>query len=290
MTPYPYPLLFLLCVVGIATAAEQPVSDTNGYRVANGGVVRVVVPPETTAAYVADRRVTLLTQPGKNGAQRIALVGVSLYHKPGKLELTLFRNDKNGNPLSLPSVPIEVYKQSYGIDYLTITKKSFTDPTEADLARAKKDGKLVRSLYRTWSDRVPVFPLYYPAKGRVSSTYGKRRFINRVERNPHRGLDIANLRGTPLVAPAPATVVYAGSMFYTGKTVILSHGSSLYTLYAHLDEIAVKEGQELTRLQPLGTIGNTGRVTGPHVHISAYLNQTSVDPEGLFVAMPNTEQ
>jgi murein DD-endopeptidase MepM/ murein hydrolase activator NlpD len=114
--------------------------------------------------------------------------------------------------------------------------------------------------------------------GRRSSSFGLRRFFNGVARNPHGGMDIAAPSGTPIVAPTSGRVIDVGDYFFSGNQVVLDHGSGLLTLYAHLSRVDASEGQALKAGEAFGAVGATGRVTGPHLHFSVYLNSTAVDP------------
>jgi murein DD-endopeptidase MepM/ murein hydrolase activator NlpD len=106
-----------------------------------------------------------------------------------------------------------------------------------------------------------------PAQGRITGVYGSQRFYGGLPRNPHWGLDIAAPTGTPVVAPADGIVrLSAGPYLLEGNIVVLDHGAGIVTSYIHLDSRAVAPGQRVRRGDRLGTIGTTGRSTGPHLH------------------------
>ena len=122
-----------------------------------------------------------------------------------------------------------------------------------------------------------------PAEGRLSGVYGSQRVLNSKPRKPHNGIDIAAKEGTKIIAPSTGKVkLIAKNMFFTGNTIIIDHGLGLISIFAHLKDIYVNEKDLVNQGDKIGSIGMTGRATGPHLHWGVYLENTSVDPEVLL--------
>jgi len=123
----------------------------------------------------------------------------------------------------------------------------------------------------------------WPATGPISGVYGSQRILNGEPRAPHLALDIAAPEGAPVQAPAAGVVRLAEpDLFFTGGTIILDHGHGVMTLYAHLSAIDVAVGQRLAAGAPIGRVGRTGRVTGPHLHFALFWRGIALDPAGLL--------
>ena len=127
----------------------------------------------------------------------------------------------------------------------------------------------------------------WPAKGRVSGVYGSQRILGGVPGSPHYGVDVAAPAGTPVVAPADGIVRQAGDLFsLEGNLVMIDHGHGLGSAFLHLSRTDVVVGERVKRGQVIGTIGTTGRSTGPHLHWSMTWDDTKIDPATLVGAMP----
>jgi murein DD-endopeptidase MepM/ murein hydrolase activator NlpD len=128
----------------------------------------------------------------------------------------------------------------------------------------------------------------WPAQGRISGVYGSQRILNGKPRRPHFGLDVAAPVGTPVVSPADAVVALAHrDMYYTGGTLILDHGHGLTSAMLHMDTLKVVTGDFVRKGQPIGTIGKTGRATGPHLDWRVNLFKARLDPAFLVPPMPS---
>ncbi|MEG3639017.1 M23 family metallopeptidase [Magnetococcus sp. PR-3] len=208
-----------------------------------------------------------------------ALIALDMSAKPGSLPLTVTVTAPDGQKEQLRHT-VKVSKRSYKTERIDGLPKKKVDLDPKDLARAGKETRAIKATYKS-RGAIPgyISGFAMPTKGRFSGVFGSRRILNGKPRRPHNGVDIAAPTGTPLRAIAPAEVVLTGqSYFFTGNTVVLHHGDGMTSLYAHMDTITVKEGDMVARGQKIGTIGMTGRVTGPHVHWGTMVRGKRVDP------------
>lgn len=206
-----------------------------------------------------------------------ALVGIPLSTKPGWQTLQV--TTANGTT----DYEFEVTGKDYPEQYITLKNKRQVNPNETDMVRIKKDRTSIANAKRYRHHTMLGLSFDSPVEGIRSSSFGSRRFFNNQPRRPHGGMDIAAPTGTPVYAPADAVVIETGDYFFSGKCIFLGHGEGLQSFYAHLNSIDVKPGELITRGQKIGEVGETGRVTGAHLHWSVGLNRTWVDPE-LFLS------
>ena len=237
-----------------------------------GGVARVRLgksenPPQVR---LGGERVLVV----REGAEWVALVGLALGVKPGaKLMLEVMPFDGGQEQL-----PITVGKRQYASQHLTVPPGK-VELSPVDLARHDRERIHLVDVLRTFSAEPPASTaMVPPTTGPRSRSFGMRRFFNGLSRNPHNGMDIAAPVGTPVIAACSGKVVDSGDYFFSGNQVIVDHGQGLLTLYAHLSAIDVKTDEIVKSGVQIGKVGATGRVTGPHLHFSVYLNTVAVDP------------
>ena len=203
-----------------------------------------------------------------------AVVGIPLTAQPGvhHLEVTAAKKTYKTS--------FTVNGKQYATQRLTITDQRKVEPSQEDLARIEQESKKIAAALATWSDasEIPAGFTLPVVAGRPGNSFGMRRIFNGQARKPHSGMDISADSGTPVVSPAPGTVIMTGDYFFTGNSVFVDHGQGLITLYSHLDQIEVQPGQTLERDARIGKVGMTGRATGPHLHWGVILNQVSVNP------------
>lgn len=216
----------------------------------------------------------------------LAIVGIPLETAPG--EQTLHVQPASGTQ---QTVSFTVKGKEYATQRLTIKDQRKVEPSPEDLKRIEGEARKIHAAFTHWSEQLQV-PLNFikPAQGEYSSPFGLRRIFNGQPRNPHSGLDIAAAKGTPVHAPADAIVIDTGDYFFNGNTVFLDHGQGLVTMYCHLDSITAQLGQRVTRGTVIGTVGMTGRSTGPHLHWSVSLNNARINPALLLPATTDTSQ
>ncbi len=121
-------------------------------------------------------------------------------------------------------------------------------------------------------------PWIWPTKGEISNAFGVQRSINGGPYSAHTGTDIANAKGTPVVAAASGKVALAQHLYLYGNAVVIDHGGGVFSSYNHLDSIAVTAGQSVTVGDLIGFMGETGFVSGPHVHWEAVISGVRTDP------------
>jgi len=234
---------------------------------------------QNTKVYFKNKRVAVF--PYEN--TWVAMAGIGLSTKPGDYEFSIRRADG----LNL-NTKITVKYKKYDEQHLTIKNKRKVNPNKDDSNRIAAESKRKKKAKKLYSDGSPKVDFIWPVTGRISSIFGLRRFFNEQERRPHSGLDIAASEGTPIKATADGIVIDAGDFFFSGNMIYLDHGQGLVSLYAHLSKINVKPGDRVKQGDIIGELGQTGRVTGPHLHFAIIANQTLIDPVFMLPKGGNT--
>ena len=241
-----------------------------------GGVVIVPLSAEDLAKPVVKYRKKPVAVVKSDG-QWVAIVGVPLGAKIGTQRLTVTQAGEISRAL------FEIQDKAYPTQHITIKNKRKVTPNKLDMTRINKESARIKSALRNWTDKAEL-PLQFawPIEGRVSGLFGRRRVFNGQARRPHSGMDIAAPTGTEIHAPAEGIVRGTGDYFFNGKTVFIDHGQGLVTMFCHLDRIDVQDGQIIEQGNVIGTVGATGRVTGPHLHLGVSLNDARVEPRLFF--------
>jgi murein DD-endopeptidase MepM/ murein hydrolase activator NlpD len=204
----------------------------------------------------------------------VAVVGVGLAADPAQPQTLAVTADGRRRDVVFALEP-----KAYAEQRLSVEPRH-VELSAKDLARHEKERVHLAAVLRRFSSAIEpaTLRLQQPTSGVRSSSFGLRRVFNGQSRNPHSGMDIAAPTGTPVLCAADGEVIDSGDYFFNGSTVIVDHGLGLLTLYCHLSSIDTATGATLRAGALLGKVGATGRVTGPHLHFSVYLNAQAVDP------------
>ena len=161
---------------------------------------------------------------------------------------------------------VRVKRKKYPREILKVKKKMVV-LSPKNLKRAIKERKILDKVYAN-STRRPFFDKGFkrPLKTKITSIYGTRRIFNNKKKSQHLGTDFRAKIGRPVLVSNTGKVVLARDLFFTGNTVIIDHGLGVFTMYGHLSKLKAKEGGRVSKGDLIGLAGNTGRVTGPHLH------------------------
>ena len=184
------------------------------------------------------------------------------------------------------SKTVRVLAYKWKVQRIDGLPKRHVSPPSDGLNQIKKDNQRVREVRRAGIYPIPLFldgGFITPIEGSVTGVYGSQRILNGKPRSPHRGVDIAAARGTPVVSPADGIVrLAAQGMYLMGNTLMIDHGLGVTSIFIHLDSISAREGERVAQGKIVARVGQTGRATGPHLHWGVNVGTTSIDPARLL--------
>src|SRR6266700_163963 len=210
-----------------------------------------------------------------------AIAGVALSTVPGKYPLVL-RGKSKLSANDTFSIDVSVNEKRYPSTSITVAPK-YVEPPAETTARIEEEQALKKRVFATtapeffWSGRFQA-----PANAEVSGVFGSARVFNGVKNSPHTGLDFRVTTGTPVAASNSGMVILARNLYFEGNCVMIDHGQGLITLYLHLSEFKVKEGDRVQSRQIVGLSGGTGRATAPHLHFAVRWQGVYLDPGTLL--------
>ncbi|MBI5496416.1 MAG: M23 family metallopeptidase [Deltaproteobacteria bacterium] len=211
------------------------------------------------------------------GGDLVALLPVGHQERLGTRPVMVEVLDARGT-LHRAELHLGVTAGDFDTDELGVSKR-FLDPSPRQRAQARADA---RAFEEAWRRADPVRrwrgSFVAPVEKAVTAPYGTFRTINGRTQSRHLGVDYRGKRGDPVRASNDGRVLLARACFFSGNTVVLDHGGGVHTLYFHLARFMVKAGQVVKKGQVLGAVGDTGRVTGPHLHWGVKVANTNVDP------------
>jgi len=212
------------------------------------------------------------------------LAGVSIETTPGKYPLELIAERAATKTSLAVTHTFAVARAQYPQIKVELTvEKKFTEPTPEQQAQIAEGVKIKQDYLsrvtpaREWDGNFTA-----PADAAISDVFGSQRIFNGKAQSPHQGLDFRVPTGTPVAAMNSGTVLLARFLYYEGGFVVIDHGQGFLTLYLHLSEFKVKEGEQVKRGQIVGLSGGTGRATGPHLHVAVRWQGTYLDPARLI--------
>ncbi len=210
-----------------------------------------------------------------------ALAGISLETEPGSYPLELTGLAQGGQSVKFEQ-KFSVTAGTYETIELTVSK-DFTAPSPEQMEIIKRDQEIKKKTFaEVTPDREWSGAFLPPVDAATSDVFGTRRVFNGVTKSVHQGLDYRVPAATPVSAVNAGTVILARLLYFEGNCVVIDHGQGLLTLYLHLSEFKVKEGDVIKRGQLIGLSGATGRATGPHLHIAVRWQGTYLNPAVLL--------
>jgi murein DD-endopeptidase MepM/ murein hydrolase activator NlpD len=201
------------------------------------------------------------------------LIGIDLSTKPGVYQLTIGKQAR----------VLRVLPKQFPVRRLHVAE-NFVNPPQSAMDQITRDNRKTAQIFETVTPRRWSGPFVLPVDGMPTSNFGTVSYFNGQRRSPHTGVDFLSPTGTPIRASNHGTVALAEPLYFTGNTVIIDYGDGLYSLFAHLSEFRVKEGDVVAPETIVGLVGATGRVTGPHLHWTVRLHGARVDPTSLVFA------
>jgi len=209
------------------------------------------------------------------------LIGIDMSTSSASYEIKVIATDGDNRVYS-STLSLRVEKVDFGSQAVSLP--SYMVELDAKtLERVNHEARKLEALFQTFRDgRLWEGGFILPVEGEISTGFGLNRIINGQQRSQHTGVDLRAEQGTSVLASNHGVVVLVDELFFSGKSVILDHGWGLYSMYFHLSETLVKEGNRVRSGAILGRVGSTGRSTGPHLHWGIRINGARVDPFALL--------
>jgi hypothetical protein len=204
---------------------------------------------------------------------------IDLLDKPGPIAIAIWGTGPK------EFARISVVANDYGTEEITLPDIPQANPSREDLKRDAGDQVLLGKIWRRKEGPAQfTLPLGAPVRPMsVGKSFGVKRVYNgKLAEQAHMGSDYDSPVGSPILAVAAGTVVFANEMFFEGNAVFIDHGDGLISMYFHLSDIKVQAGQEVRKGETLGREGATGRATGPHLWFGIRWHDARIDPRFLL--------
>src|SRR5258705_9280944 len=280
-------LLLLMSVAAAAAPGRAPARWTVRYqptRVVNGTPVlfRVTTPKPAlslTAKWL-DHEISFTFDATRKAW--FGFAGASLETKPGTYPIELQAETKSGPALTYKQV-IRVQRQRYPKVVVLKVPGRYTAPDPEQLRVIEQDKQIKDQAFKAVTpERQWRGSFQPPVTTSISDVFGVQRVFNGAVQSTHQGLDFHAPTGTPVSAVNAGTVILARPLYFEGNCIVIDHGQGLLTLYLHLSEFRVKEGEHISKGQEIGLSGGTGRATGPHLHLAVRWQGVYLNPATLL--------
>jgi murein DD-endopeptidase MepM/ murein hydrolase activator NlpD len=207
--------------------------------------------------------------------QFLAMVPVDIDTAPAKYNINITAGEDRYK------TEITVRHHEFKTIKLTLPEEKVTLSPE-DEQRAASEVELLNKIWPentapAWNGRFKS-----PIDTAVSTAFGVKRIMNEKKTSVHKGTDFRGETGASVKAINSGIVVLTEDLFFGGNTLIVDHGMGLYSVYMHLSKFSASKGEKVSKAQVIGSVGSTGRASGPHLHMSVRLNGMSINPESLF--------
>jgi len=257
-------------------------------RVTQGSFIHVIVNPDVNgdaAAWEGNVRGHMAGQQlhferDTDGAFRA--LGAIPVGAAGTIPLQLTIDVVRDSAHQLVRIPVD--PGDFAMERLSVAPRFSEAPDSALQARIRSESARSRRVTETAHDRPRMWygEWVRPRPSRITSLFGTGRVFNGEIQSRHMGVDLDGDTGDPIRAGNRGVVALVGDFYYAGNVVYLQHGGGLVTIYMHMSEVLVSEGDVVERGQVIGRVGATGRVTGPHLHWVGRYGGVSVDPLTIF--------
>jgi murein DD-endopeptidase MepM/ murein hydrolase activator NlpD len=270
-------LLFLFIFLTCQVIALTP--EISKLTVQNGKTALIEFKKEKNISYdriVVDKKTYKIFKNPVDNEKFYVLLPISYYEKPTDKNVEVFYNEAKKQKSQKLLFHVEDAK--YEKEILSVDNSKVT-LNKKDKERASKEYEEAMKIYNTTTKKSYMSSSFIvPIDSKITSDFGKARVYNGSLKGYHSGTDFRAAVGTPLIACNNGLIVLAKDRFYSGGSVIIDHGHGIYSCYFHMSKFDVKSGTAVKKGDVIGLSGDSGRVTGPHLHFSFRVGGEQVDP------------
>jgi hypothetical protein len=235
--------------------------------------IRVIGPQEITAPAAFLNEIPLRFSKCGKGCF-IAIGTVDLDMAPGEYSIPLILGEDER------MVQFTVMPGRFDIVHITVPQEKAT-PGPEEMERIRKEADLLDSIWGVYSERLWDGQFILPLPNPLSTPFGTQRIFNKTTVSIHRGLDIKGKEGEEIHASNHGRVALIEELFFGGKTIIVDHGTGIFTIYMHLSRFNVSPGDLVSKNDVIGFVGSTGRSTGPHLHFGVKVAGINTSPSSI---------